>query len=791
MTHERPWHMPGVLAVVMAILLGSVSGFAVMAGSAAAEELPGPEVTLSQSTGLVNQRIKVSWSGLVENEYAVTITQCRGTVPSAATCDGVNNQAALGQNHRAKYGGNGSAGEEWLQVRPAEDRPELGCNESTPCIVAAVVRAHPQATVDDFIPANVSVGGAYANIPLPAEFDLAIAAGQAAWAPIEFVPGASVCEDQPVELNVNGNAEHATAGLSWQGGLCRSADSMMMTVGSGTSQEGRDGFRSGGPDGVVTTQPLGGPLDRQLGRTEGEVGRNPGEVAYAPLTNGAIVIATNLEAVDAAHKPVVLPPINLTPRLVAKLLTFTYGTPVRYRSGSEPKQEVPGFPPTYRHYDKFFEDPEFVAANPGYPEIAKSIDVHPLLVRGAYDDTVYELTRWLLSDPATSAWLSGTPDENGIACPDAWRLGSLEYPLGLISNRIEGLSNIYRPISSYPEIVDKLAQSLAAEVRVTGSDPTPKPISADEPGEHRVIAITSLEAAERMKMPVAKLRNAAGEFVAPTRESIAAGVAAAKRGPDGVTLTNDFATQDPDAYPLTTTDVVAFPAREVTKEKAAAIDRYLAYAAGPGQVPSLLPGQLPPGYAPLNDHQRQQVVNARDVIRKAADLPPSSPPPTTTSGGTTSSGSGPGSASGTTGSGFDTGFSTDGSFDSTGGGLGGTGDGTGIETDTGTAIGGSAGTPPPGGPSPSPAAPDTEPIASAASNDGPSLPGAVADTIRQALEGDASAILLVVIMFAAVGAAVAAPILLSLGWQRRTGQWPPPVAAVIRTIRRIRPTGAA
>lgn len=769
----------------MAILLGSLSGFAVMTGSAAADEPTGPRLTLSQSTDLVNQRIKVSWSGFIENQYAITIVQCKGAVPSSATCDGIGALANLGR--RALYGANGSAGEGFLQVRPAEDRPELGCNESTPCVVAAVVRPHSQATVDNFQPANVSVGSASANIPEPAQFDLAIAAGQAAWAPIEFVPGASVCEDQPTELNVVGNAEHTTAGLSWQGGLCRSADSMMMTVGSGTSQEGRDAFRTGGPDGVVTTEPLGGPLDQALGRTEGELGRNPGEVAYAPLTNGAIAISTNLEAKDAAGNAIVLPPLNLTPRLVAKLLTFAYGTPLQYKSGSEPKKEVPGFPPKYEHYSTLFEDPEFVAANPGYPDIAKNIAVHPLLVRGAYDDTIYELTRWLVSDPATRAWLSGTPDENGIACPDAWRIDSLEYPLGLISSRVEAVSLRYRPISSYPEIIDKLAQSQAAEVRQSGQNPAPTPVSPDEPGQHRVIAVTSLEAAERMQVPVAKLRNAAGEFVAPTRESIAAGVAAAKAGPDGVTLTNDFASKDPKAYPLTTTDVVAFPTRDVTKEKAAAVDQYLAYAAGPGQVPSLLPGQLPPGYAPLNDRQKQQVVNARDAVKKAADAPPETPPSTT--GGTTSSGSGSGSVSG----GFESngGFGSDSSYDSTGGTLGGTGDSTGSDADTGTASGGSGGTAPPGGGASPPAAnPATQPAA-ATSNDAPSLPGAVIDRIKQALEGDPASILLVVIMFAAVGAAVAAPILLSLGWQRRTGNWPPPVAAAIRMIRRIRPTGAA
>ncbi|WP_436788288.1 hypothetical protein [Yinghuangia sp. YIM S10712] len=784
MFHQRPWHVPGVLAAVIAMLLGSISGFVAMADSASAEEPAGPTVTLSQSTGLVNQRLKVSWSGFVDNRYAVTIVQCRG-VPSSTTCDGVG---SLFEGHRALYGGNGASGEAWVQVRPKEDRPELGCAAETACVVAAIVRPDRNtSTPGNFVPANVEPVSATANIPTPADFDFAVEAGQVAWAPVEFAPGASLCGAQTTALSVAGNAEHATAGRSWQGGLCRVENPLTMSVGSMTSPEGRDTFRAGDVDGVITTQPLGGPIDESLGQgDDGDPGRKPGEVAYAPLTNGAIVVATNLEINDANLNPVRLPPLNLTPRLVAKLLTHAYGTNVKHKSGSVAMKEVPGFPPRYEHYDSLFEDPEFLAANPGYPAVPVTFDLHTILVRGAYDDTIHELTRWLVSDEATRAWLSGTVDENGIACPDAWRIPALEYPIGLISNRIQDLAWAYRPISAYSGIVDQLAQAQGSETYI-GGDGLPTRYKPDDPGDRRVIAITSLEAAERMQLPVARLRNAAGQFVAPTRESIAAGVAAATAGPDGVTLTNNFATQDPSAYPLTKTDVVAFPTREVTKEKAAAIDKYLAYAAGPGQVPSLLPGQLPPGYAPLNDQQKQQIVNARDAIRKAADTPPtSSPPPTTTSGGTTSSASSSASGSGSSGTG--TGFSTDGSSD---GSLGSVDDGTGFGSDTSTASGGSAGTPPPGGSSPSPAAPNTEPVASAASNDGPSLPGAVADTVRQALKGDASAILLVVIMFAAVGAAVAAPILLSLGWQRRTGQWPPPVAAVIRTIRRIRPTGAA
>lgn len=785
---SRPWHAPGLVAALLAFVLGALSGVAYIAGPASAAEPDGPRITVSQPADLVNQRVKVTWSGFMPNSFALGIYQCRGTVPKGSECDGVSDveeKPETGQKgpvpgHRAYYGVTGAAGEAWLQVLPKGDRPYLGCDEDTPCIVAVVMRPRIDATLEDFQPANVPAGSASSNSPLSTEFDLALRAGQAAWAPIRFAPEPGNCADRGVALRVAGNSEHTMAGLSWQGGMCRAARPMMTTVTAGTSTEGRDAFRAENVDAAVTTQPLGGPLDRLLGTaTNGNPGRKAGEVVYAPVTNGGIVLATNLESRDADGLPVPLPPLNLTPRLVAKLLTDAYGVNVKYKSGSRPKKEVPGFPPTYAHYSSLFEDPEFTAINPGVPMPGQGL--HSITVRGANDDTVYELTRWLVSDPATRAWLEGTVDENGIASPDAWRIGELDYPTGLITNRIEERGTQFRPISSYWTIVDNLARSQGPGV-ISGVGGLPTPVSPDNPGAHAVIAITSLEAAERMKLPVARLRNAAGQFVAPTSESIAAGVAAAEPGPDGVTLANDFAATDPKAYPLTTTDVVAFPTKGLTKETAASIDTYLVYAAGPGQVSGLEPGKLPPGYAPLNARQKQQVADAREAVRKAAAVvppgtdsprptPTTSPPPTQNTSGGDSGGSSNG------GSG-DPPLGTQSNGGTTGG----------AAANGGT---GGASSPPPGSGSPTPnATPRTGPAA-ASGDDGPTeLPAAIAERIKQALRGDPSAVLFLVLTVLSLGAAVAAPVLLGIGWRRRTGSWPPPVAALTRLVRR-RPTGAS
>ncbi|WTW93276.1 hypothetical protein OG216_07750 [Streptomycetaceae bacterium NBC_01309] len=786
---SRPWHAPGLVAALLAFVLGALSGVAYIAGPATAAE-PGPKVTLSQSTDLVNQRIKVTWSGFMPNDHALGIFQCRGTVPKGSECDGVVDQEVKPETgakgdvpgHRANVGMTGSDGEGWLQALPKSDRPYLGCDADSPCIVAVVMRPSLEATAEEFKPLNVSPAGASTNTPTSIDFDLALRAGQAAWAPISFAPEPENCADRGVALSLAGNAEHTMAGLSWQGGLCRAAKPMMTTVTAGTSAEGRDAFRAGNADAAITGQPLGGPLDQRLGTAaDGRPGRKAGEVVYAPATNGAIVLAANLETTDAQGRPVPLPTLTLTPRLVAKLLTDAYNTDVSLRSGSLPKREVPGFPPTYEHFRSLFEDPEFTAINPDMPNPRTVL--HPILVRGANDDTIYELTRWLVTDPAAREWLSGTPDENGIACPDAWRTGALDYPNGLITNRIERYELQYRPISSYWTIADNLARSQGPEQYV-GSNNVLTSFPPDVPGKRAVIAITSLEAAERMKLPFARLRNAAGQFVAPTSESIAAGVAAAKPGPDGVTLTNDFAAADPNAYPLTTTDVVAFPTKELTKEKAASIDTYLAYASGPGQVSGREPGRLPPGFAPLNARQKQQVADAREAVRKAAAVVPpgtNSPRPTpTTSPPPTQNTSGGDSGGSSNGGSGDPPLGTQSNGGTTGGAAanGGTG-------------GASSSSPPPGSGSPTPSATPRTGPAAASGDDGPTdLPAAIAERIKQALRGDPSAILFLVLTVLSLGAAVAAPVLLGIGWRRRTGSWPPPVAALTRLVRR-RPTGAS
>ena len=53
-------------------------------------------------------------------------------------------------------------------------------------------------------------------------------------------------------------------------------------------------------------------------------------------------------------------------------------------------------------------------------------------------------------------------------------------------------------------------------------------------------------------LPTVKIQNAAGKFVSATPEAVQAALTHVKGNPDGVTVTPDYLTKDPDAYPLPT-----------------------------------------------------------------------------------------------------------------------------------------------------------------------------------------------------------------------------------------------
>ena len=145
------------------------------------------------------------------------------------------------------------------------------------------------------------------------------------------------------------------------------------------------------------------------------------------------------------------------------------------------------------------------------------------------------------------------------------------------------------------------------------------------------MSLTGTPLSARFQLVDARLRNAAGAFVAPTGASIRAGVAAMLPSSTPNVLLPDPASPDRAAYPLTVVSYAAAATNRLTAEQAKDYALFLRYAARAGQVPGEEQGRLPEGYLPLDARQRRQLLELADAVAsRKAPRARSTPSPTTT-----------------------------------------------------------------------------------------------------------------------------------------------------------------
>jgi hypothetical protein len=170
-----------------------------------------------------------------------------------------------------------------------------------------------------------------------------------------------------------------------------------------------------------------------------------------------------------------------------------------------------------------------------------------------------------------------------------------------------------------------------------------------------------LATAARYGLPTAQLRNAAGQFVAPTTASLLAGEVAMKPSTVPGVLASEPGATDPAAYPLTALSyAITAPS---TLDAAAGKDyaAFIRYADGPGQQPGVQPGQLPLGMVPLPAALKAEAIAAAATIEAQAGKAiggPSAPQltlPGDVPGGAIGSSDGPNAATGSAGTTTNTG----------------------------------------------------------------------------------------------------------------------------------------
>lgn len=384
-------------------------------------------------------------------------------------------------------------------------------------------------------------------------------------------------------------------------------------------------------------------------------------LTYAPI---ALTGVTVVFAIDRAPDPfddvpddiealATLPftSLNLTPRLLAKLLTNSYtgslptGADAAHLGAANP--------------ENITQDPDFLEVND--PEwryqLLTSAAIADVIVPQGRSDAATAVWRYIMADDDAVAFLAGTPDPWGMVV-NPWsstdatvnRSGTgLTLPRDnfpkadpvTVDPPEAGEINLvtWRPYATDLDTVAYL--TLRGDGQTLGDwQPNATPPKYGKagrslPGYQRVLGLTDTASAARYEVRTAALLNPAGEFVGPTVDAMTAAAAAmTATGGAGTVLGFDPASETAAAataaYPLT---MPVYAATNPTLLSAALRTDYAAfirYAVTDGQTSGDDLGELPAGYAPISSAWRAQALAAADVIQ-AGGTPAASTPTATAS----------------------------------------------------------------------------------------------------------------------------------------------------------------
>lgn len=476
--------------------------------------------------------------------------------------------------------------------------------------------------------------------------------------PLDFLPLRQPCGLGDLELTVVGQEAPAQAVSSWQTSLCQSGlPTFYATV---TDDIARSTAAGDLPLLSVVTRPV--PEDQAPVR---------GDLVYAPVALSGVSIAFNIERQYTSNSPASLQAVsgsqaermNLTPRLVAKLLTQSYRQSVTIQGG------IPEHLSDDTRADTLLTDPEFREINDfrlpdGSPDPAfdlnnaqrQFVDFAKIQVPLNGSDALEQTWRWILADEEARAFLEGEPDEAGMVInpfyegidnyedadgprDDVQRLDDtcVDVPVpNQLTNTLpvcNGDANPY--VGSFDDGAANLSRGQPVGGQGVGESSTNLPVLLRDgpqfPGRRGLISLTTTASAERRGLSSASLRNASGEFVSPTVPSMLAAAGSAREseepGVKDVSPTGVPAT----GYPLTSYSyAVTNPAllQPAAREDYADI---IEYAATEGQEQGIEPGDLPPGYAPLPaDDTALAVANAAAIRSYRAPATPAPQPSSST-----------------------------------------------------------------------------------------------------------------------------------------------------------------
>jgi hypothetical protein len=562
----------------------------------------------------------------------------------------------------------GGTGNQLFQVDTGLEAPGLGCGQDIEpvtgggtripqCWLVVVPRSTPTAENPPTVQPSAVV-----TSPLTPE----------AWAnriafPLTFNPVGSSCSINASSEGIEGSELASQAVSSWQPALCGQSSSTSFSYLTNSDDQARENLTD--PTyGSVGMSVFSDPIDpSQTSST------NP--VVYAPLTLSGVVIGFNIERVPAvvngtpvqAEVPLTgsrIQTINLTPRLVAKLLTESYKGQFQEISAVKPS----GYSWLAKNPETLFSDPDFIQYNPEFSDLTteQQVDAGTLLVEEADSDAASTLWKWVLSDPSAEQWLSGQPDPWGMVVNPVYQGNVFGSPTPetfpksdtyceSLSGADEppivnaGVSTPARPLcildwSPYAQSMAAAAQDASEANDQAKTTYTPTATSADAawgsngpqtPGTYVVMTVTDSSSADLYGLQAASLSRSGDDptqpgqapvFVPPNSSSLLAGEQAmTKSAVPGVLQTNVATTAD-NAYALTMLTYAAATPETLSQTDRSDYASFIKYAVGTGQTSGEQPGQLPAGYVPLPSSLQTQALMAAATILN----PPPEPSAATT-----------------------------------------------------------------------------------------------------------------------------------------------------------------
>jgi hypothetical protein len=603
---------------------------------------------VDQTSNLVNQMVQVSWAnftpsvntpyGASSTLYPVMVAECAGANPaSSADCYGATNGGVTGGS--GPFGPMNTAyattaadgtGQVDIEIDTALENQFLGCDQKHACSLVVVpaqggnVLASPPKCTDHSQDNFFAIG----------QLDFGATYNACSWAdriviPLSFAPTPNACPLKNAAFTAVGSPMLARAMNSWVAGLCTGSHGLTVQ------------YNSQVPEPLAVQEAAGGLTDVALTtRPASAQGITPTRhYLYAPIAVSAVSIAY---WIDNPTTDLPVTGIRFDQRLLLKLLTQSYnfqneGVPCSAPpppAGIGCDNAVDGNPLT------LFADQEFQQLNPGVqPVSGLGAAFQVPTVQSGHSDMTWTVTRWIAANADAASFMSGQFDPWGMHMNTDYGTASgtsALYP-----------TDTFNAQDSYPVIAHRyspvfplqLAASYQAENWEPGTSWEKDPFGnfpkdpIQPPGQRALIAILDQGDSAAFRFPVAAIPNATGSYVLPTNSAMAAALQGMQSTGSGTQEVN-LASTNKAAYPLTMVIYAMVPTSGTPPNKAAAIARWLDFAAGAGQKQGVQPGQLPPGYLPL------PASMAAATMKDAVAVLHQTGATTTPGGGTTNPGTG-------------------------------------------------------------------------------------------------------------------------------------------------------